>query len=255
MYKEHLAFESPEDENIKVWRYTDFTKLLSLLDKSALYFCRLDQLKDPFEGSLTRSNVEARKSFIEDMWKDKIENKEIAELMEREPEFNKNIRKSCFVNCWHINEHESAAMWKLYLKSNEGIAVQSTFAKLRECFNTEPDHGIFIGKINYIDYDSYSMKRDNLLRVFQHKRKSFEYEQELRALVWDIESFKKSVGFSNEDIQKGIYVNIDLSVLIDKIILAPQTSGWFHELVQSVTKRYKLEDVVETSSIDKQPFY
>lgn len=63
------------------------------------------------------------------------------------------------------------------------------------------------------------------------------------------------MGYSNQDIQKGIYVNIDLSVLIDKIILAPKTSEWFHELVQSVSKRYKLEDVVETSSLDKQPFY
>ena len=34
------------------------------------------------------------------------------------------------VNCWHINEHESAAMWDLYLKSNEGIAIQSTYQKL-----------------------------------------------------------------------------------------------------------------------------
>ena len=29
--------------------------------------------------------------------------------------------KEVAVNCWHLNEHESAAMWKVYLKSNEEL--------------------------------------------------------------------------------------------------------------------------------------
>ena len=45
---------------------------------------------------------------------------------------NKHWPKYNAINCWHMNDHESAAMWKLYLKSNEGIAVQSTYETLRD---------------------------------------------------------------------------------------------------------------------------
>ncbi len=49
MVKEHLTFKAPENEEIKVWRYMDFTKLISLIDTSSLFFTRADQFNDPFE--------------------------------------------------------------------------------------------------------------------------------------------------------------------------------------------------------------
>ena len=39
------------DEEQKVWRYLDFTKFLSLLDKNALFFSRIDRLTDKYEGA------------------------------------------------------------------------------------------------------------------------------------------------------------------------------------------------------------
>ena len=44
----------PENPDIKVWRYMDFTKLVSLYSRQALYFSRLDHLGDTFEGSLPK---------------------------------------------------------------------------------------------------------------------------------------------------------------------------------------------------------
>ena len=35
----------------------DFTKFVSLLDKSALFFARADRLDDPFEGAYTNLNM------------------------------------------------------------------------------------------------------------------------------------------------------------------------------------------------------
>jgi hypothetical protein len=49
MYKENELFDTPSN-NSKIWRYLDFTKFIDLLDKSSLFFCRLDKLGDPFEG-------------------------------------------------------------------------------------------------------------------------------------------------------------------------------------------------------------
>jgi hypothetical protein len=60
MHEAHPIFRQPDDENTKVWRYMDFTKLVSLVDSRRLFFSRADRLGDPFEGSWPRINVQAR---------------------------------------------------------------------------------------------------------------------------------------------------------------------------------------------------
>ena len=55
MYQKHPEFEEPSNENIKIWRYLDFTKFVSYLDRKALFFTRADKLDDRFEGKFTDS--------------------------------------------------------------------------------------------------------------------------------------------------------------------------------------------------------
>ncbi len=62
----HPVFLSPDDPNIKVWRYLDFTKYVSLLETRSLYFSRSDRLGDPFEGSLSRANPRLRPLMYKD---------------------------------------------------------------------------------------------------------------------------------------------------------------------------------------------
>jgi len=54
MYEKHPVFTPPPDENIKIWRYMDFTKFLSFIDKETLFFTRVDQLEDKFEGRFAK---------------------------------------------------------------------------------------------------------------------------------------------------------------------------------------------------------
>ena len=57
MFKEHYVFEKPDDENIKICRYLDFSKFVSLLEKKKLFFPNVDKLSksDPFEGKIPRN--------------------------------------------------------------------------------------------------------------------------------------------------------------------------------------------------------
>ena len=130
MFEPHATFIQPENENIKIWRYLDFTKLVSLIDTRRLYFTRSDKFDDPFEGSWPKPNVEERK-YIPTALPAEGQNKYL-EVMNKLGYINKNWRRYMAVNCWHANEHESAAMWKLYLKSDEGIAIQSTYSKYKK---------------------------------------------------------------------------------------------------------------------------
>ena len=60
MYKKNSTFVQPDDEEIKVWRYMDFTKLISLIDSRRLFFARADKLGDSFEGSYPKINIQKR---------------------------------------------------------------------------------------------------------------------------------------------------------------------------------------------------
>jgi hypothetical protein len=144
MYKEHPDLEKPKDENVKTWRYMDFTKFVSLLDKSALFFSRADELGDSFEGSYSRANIERRPVVYG------VNGKEDHDLPRRLSNLFKEFPKFTLINSWHLNEYESAALWKLYLKSDDGIAVQSTFRHLRDSLKRE-ERSVFIGKVKYID--------------------------------------------------------------------------------------------------------
>jgi hypothetical protein len=60
MYKNHPAFEDPKDPSLKLWRYLDLSRFLSLLDSTCLYFCRASEFRtnDPFEGSFPKLEYE-----------------------------------------------------------------------------------------------------------------------------------------------------------------------------------------------------
>jgi hypothetical protein len=248
MYKEHpVIFQKPISSSAKIWRYLDFTKFVSLLDKSALFFSRADKLGDPFEGSYPKANVELRPQI----YKDKVP----PDVIKHAPEFNRLLVKHTFINCWHLNRYESAAMWKLYLKSNEGIAVRSTFNLLKNCFEVEK-RDIFIGKVQYVDYEKDLLSEVHSLLPFVHKRKSFAHEHELRALIQEFR-YKRNgeIDWSKPPFDEGIYIKVNLERLIDKIYIAPTSPKWLLELVKSVTGLYKLDKEVLQSTLDDVPVY
>ena len=51
MYKEHQDL-TPPSPDATLWRYMDFTKFASVLEKQSLFFARANELEDPFEGYL-----------------------------------------------------------------------------------------------------------------------------------------------------------------------------------------------------------
>ena len=163
----------PENENIKIWRFLDFTKFVSVLDTKSLFFSRLDLLGDPFEGSYPKFIYDNKKHFKG------IEKKLVNIMLKKSSQFRRHFA----VNCWHINEYESAGMWSLYLKNKDGVAIQTTFKGLADSYKKTKEY-ITIGQVNYIDYDQEGFSIGNVFHPIFHKRKSFEHEKELRATIW-----------------------------------------------------------------------
>lgn len=160
--------------------------------------------------------------------------------------------KNHFLNCWHMNNYESAAMWKVFAKTNEAIAIQSRVWRLKSSFNNVRPN-IYVGRVNYVDYDIDEIPNEEPLLAYFHKRKSFEYEQELRAV------FVNDPNTQNYDsslLEKpGLYFHSYIESLIESVYVAPESPLWFRDLVKSVTKKYGLEVNVINSRLDEIPVY
>lgn len=255
MYIEHPTFIQPENKDVKVWRYMDFTKLISLIDSRRLFFTRVDKFNDPFEGSYPKINVQARGHLPEEITKDMTEEQinKLTESLKKSGEINKNWPRYTAINCWHMNDHESAAMWDLYLKSNEGVAIQSTYSKLKKSLTDEQE--TYLGVVKYIDYDTEFLDSGNLLSPFVHKRKSFEHEREVRALSLKWPTGDKGMDFTQETIDFGVEIKTDLEVLVEKIYVAPNSPAWFAELVRSAVNRYGYKFEVVHSRLNDSPLF
>lgn len=131
-------------------------------------------------------------------------------------------------SCWHAEERESDAMWKLYA-GNIGVMVVSTVGRLRDAlrgayatiFCSPNPQEYVIAPIRYVD--PASLSRLPLFYV-EHpwllKRSSFAHEREVRIshqLPWVIGAR-----------DGGMSIVIDASKLISEIVLSPFNPAWVY---------------------------
>lgn len=236
-------FESEvySDESV-VWRYMDFSKFVDLLDSSCLFFPRLTVLRklDPYEGS-----------FIPFGSHDKKDDKEKRLLKG----LDKILPRQTFVNCWYLSDVESAALWKLFPKSDEGIAVMSNIERLRKSVESKSgQHTIYMGSVTYgheriIERKTEIPKSYNGDDAVFTKRACFEHERELRLVIYanDI----KTPILHN---QNGLKLLIDLESLISELIISPEAPYWIKDLAGRVTKKYGFSFKITQSTLNRLPF-
>jgi hypothetical protein len=239
-YEEHSVFTAPHDRT-PIWRYVDFTKLMSMLVTRSLFFCRSDLLDDRFEGSMSRANLierEGMQTRLPGDLHDLMETK-LAAIHRAEP-------KRTYINSWSMGRHESVALWRLYVGDREGVALRSSFGHLARSVEAEP-RPVHIGAVHYIDYDTDPIPEDNALHPFVYKRQSFDFERELRAVIQDRRPADQP--------PPGIFAACDLSMLVSAIRVSPASGRWFAPLVRSVLKTYGLDIPVEESNLLANPVY
>jgi hypothetical protein len=225
-----------------------------MFEESGIFFSRSDKLGDPFEGSYSKANADEQirsAMYAEDCKRLDIPIEKMNEANRMFGDHRKWLRQWMMVSCWHMSEHESAAMWKLYTNSNESICVQSTYKK----FTNALPKTIYIGQVQYIDYSKEWIGERNLFTPYMHKRKSFEHEREIRAI--DDQSPKGPLPMQSGKTppEFGAWHTVDLRELIEKIYIAPSSPGWFRDLVKKVTIRYGFVVDVKKSSLDDEPFF
>jgi hypothetical protein len=227
----------PSNVDAKVWRYMDFTNYIWTLECAALYFSRIDLLGDPFEGTTTAASNDAIMKFM--AWPAGSEQQQ-RDWATRNAKVRRDVRRGIFVNCWHMKDHESEAMWRLYANSDQSIAIQTSYRRLVGAF----DESIIVGAVRYIDYDHAVFPPNDALWPAAHKRASFSHENEIRAL-------KVAMADGNEPLGHSVPVN--LAELVERVYVSPNCPSWYEKLAQRLTQRFGYGFPILKSRLSEEP--
>jgi hypothetical protein len=230
VYLNNPNIKLPEDPDTIVWKYLDLSKFLDLLMSQKLFMSRSDKFEDQYEGTFSEPTFE-----------------EIRKLSIDNPDFlnyYKSHREKVAISSWHINEYESFAMWQIFTQNSEGLAIQSTIGRLQNALKPETNFDQHIGEVNYIDYKKEYIPFDDTFFPFLFKRKSFQYEREVRIIT--------DTGENKITLNEGLKINVDISQLIEKIYIHPKSENWYKNLVIQLVKQLGFDFTIEKSDLESE---
>ncbi|MGA2162328.1 MAG: hypothetical protein ABSG28_09090 [Methanoregula sp.] len=240
MYKDHPLFQQISNDT-KIWRYLNKEKICSLLQKKSLFFAKASVLKDAFEGRYPHKYPKSEGAAF---GRAAFGRTRFGQSQNYIP---KEMKDLVYICSFTINEYESEVLWKNYLQGSEGAAIQTTLQGLKSCFDASEEEEIFIGKVDYLDYNSESFNEEsNLFYPFLHKKVEYIHESELRAITTRFLP-------SREKIVNGIFIPISLQNLLEKIVLSPSASKDFEEQLTSLCTNKGLENMVIHSTLEDKP--
>jgi hypothetical protein len=239
------SFKEPKPETARLRRYMDLAQFLFILEKQTLFSPSVATLAkaDPYEGEPLPAKLRAAQA----------QGAEALRTFRLNCEVFKHLN---FYNCWHMNDGESDAMWKLYRKGSDGIAIQSTVERVKHSFHNSLADTVYMTLVEYIDYDCFTPPNTLFAPSdYMYKRLAFRHEQEVRLGTCrsDVRSefldaegriraapTNPSVTFRDillHPEQEGVDVSVNVPVLIERVVIYPFAPSWFSNLVTSLCKR------------------
>ena len=246
------------DDDQSVWRYMDLAKFVGLLQQGGLYFPRADTLEDRFEGAvgLARREVDWNNFYLKffreavatappgypnpDLSDDRI--KAEAERLLSQLKSGSLETRNMLISCWHANEVESEALWRLYCPpSTTGVAIRTTVGRLWDA--TAQDATAVVGRVHYLDYRS-SFSRLGNERIFC-KRGSLSHEREVRVVLKN--------DYQNPTMGK--ILPCDLNAVVLEVVVSPFAPSWSADMVSDLIHRYGYAFALRRSELMDEPFY
>jgi len=275
---EHLNLES------RIQRYMDLSKFLHLLETSQIFLSKISSFDDKLEGGLTRLDAfmlsgaadlldfMVNRSFpslrhMDEKERDEYqkENNRIQKEIDAKKlstvfgEFDRNECSDVYkfqrdwldVCCWHKNEQESMAMWKIYGAGTNSLCIETTVQSLIDSVSVDDGCEIYLSDVEYIDHEVDNFQRQHQLSPYLHKSKFYTFEQEVRLIKYQPKSDIRSCR-----VDPGSHLNVDLNKLIKVVRVSPEAPEWFFNLIRDIVKyRYNLNADVIYSRMKKEPIF
>jgi hypothetical protein len=237
------GLEVPPDDT-KLWRYLDLSCFISLISQCTLHFSLLEDFEDSWEGTLPAAL--------------KLDAAGMGGEMHKFYDFvgaaSTHSIGNYRVNCWHRNDVESVAMWKLYTRGIDGVSIQTTVGGLKTSLQGE-DSSIIIGQVKYVDHASLAAfggdPPPGVAAIFV-KRRSFEHENEVRLAIDDEPFFDSELDYVKEPLSGG-NVMVDTKALIRRIVASPGYPQWAIPSLQAIVSGAGLQATVERSDVLEPP--
>jgi hypothetical protein len=252
MYRIHPMLRMLSDET-KLWRYMDLSEFLWLISEKCLYFANPQELSDKWEGAWPASivtEVEKSPEFIR-LLQEGVNAKYASQVV---ASLRNNRQGGYAVNCWHRNDVESIAMWKLYTSGDDGVAIQTTVGRMKASLVQEA-RDLFIVEVEYSDHDGQDpIGSSDALLPLARKRRSFSHESEVRVILdrgltvdFELAAFVSGTPFGGETIA------LKTGTLIERIVTSPTYPPWTLGSLRSQIQQKGITVKVETSDLLKLP--
>lgn len=254
----------------KIYRYMDLAKFLSLIHQKSLFFAKASSFEDGLEGMPTELDgfmgsgvAEMLELTVNNLWPG-LSNLSVEDLASKEREhdvakakFDERTIETIFgpqriedyanysslfesvaqwvdVSCWHmdVGASESMAMWKIYGAGSAAVCVESTLRDVLNSMRIPQDMDLFADRVSYLDFESDFIGVDDPLKVFFHKSNYYDYEKELRFILYSSNALDPRVDRK----EPGTNVMIDPRALIKRVRVSPASSAWFFELIGLIMK-------------------
>lgn len=267
-YRENPKIDTPADWGHTIWRYLSTSQLIAILENDSLWFTRTDEYEDPWEGELPGEPESYLDSYtsgdgvpVQSMTY--IGSQDTFRLNRPYDRFT-TFKKSFFHNSWNYKEYESKAMWDGKSMDGEGVAIRTTAENLKEAFSDFEYEAVFIGMVDYGNYDEDVVAVDESawLNVHLHKPAEFKEEQELRASLSLIPVEGEDTFFHNSQFEdgetvqldwdsqpKGVNVPIDVNALIEEVYLSPYSASWQKDAISKLLETHGVDATVSESTI------
>lgn len=223
------------NENQKLWRYMSLDKLIDILHKKRLYFSAVGNYTfDPHEGLLPKSLRQELATLFSGNITLPNENVKFEEMISL-------ILSAFTVNCWHQNDGESEAMWKLYSDLNKGVAIQTTVKSLSDSITSELSDKILFSDVHYVDLNNnvnLNLGFNSFKLIPAFKRLAFQHEREARLIY----SHPIEKGMAKFRDKSPATIDVNPSLLIEKIYISPYAEEPFPSSVECVLKMFGISD-------------
>lgn len=255
----HLDDTLTEDQILL--RYMDFEKFKLLLH-NGLRLARADVFvqDDPFEGEYTEQiysisscifkEESGKKTYFSEMLKDEVT----------------SIRKHVFVSSWALGSSENVAMWRLYGRSKNSVAIKTTVGHLKneieQTLQGPPSETNFlmkrmkkhIVKVKYIDHHTHNddgeLFTGSDARILHYKNVGYQYEEEIRLLF---DASEQGRGGIAERAGDSCLIALQPEKFMKEILVSPFACDCFFNSVQGEMKRYSLDGRVGWSKLKFLP--
>jgi hypothetical protein len=214
---DYHGLAQPADGSIKVRRYISLASLVAILSRKQLPLTRVDLFDDPFEGSVPADYVASTKERFPD-----------PDTQVRISVVNRVARTRIFASCWHANEEESDAMWRLYCPPREGVALQTTYERLETSLPPGPDCAL--GMVQYIPDSAWSLAHPVSPFTFcMRKRPAFAHEREVRVMfhrsgpmsVTTDHNAPYGVRITGEQMPSFHLIDWNLPAVVENVVVSP----------------------------------